>query len=243
VSTDPDVPLNDDPALEQESDVQTILSTHSPYVLEELPTEARILLMRDSTGMSCVYGASPEFALSKLDEILHPELSVFVEDRESMVLVRELIGCETDGHQMISRISIIPVGASNAVGTLGQLGGNDRLPFRSLAVVDGDAETPAHCFALPGRAAPERVVFEGLRANQWKHLPERFGIGAGNLIGYLEDAMLDPDHHQWPTQVGDRLLRSKASVWETLCIEWVKSCVTPSQKEQLINGIRNRLPH
>ena len=87
---------------------------------------------------------------------------------------------------------------------------------------------------MPGRAAPERVVFEELKAKQWQHLPERFGIGAGDLIGYLEDAMLDPDHHQWPKRVGDRLLRSKASVWETLCIEWVKSCATPSEKEHLI---------
>jgi predicted ATPase len=222
--------------------VQTIISTHSPYVLEELPTEARILLLRDSTGVSCIYGASPEFALSKLDEMLHPELSLFVEDRESVILLRELIGSETDGHEMISRLSIIPVGASNAVAMLGQLGGDNRLPFRSLAIVDGDTEAPVHCFTVPGRAAPERVVFEGLKAKQWQHLPERFGIGAGDLIGYLEDAMLDPDHHQWPKRVGDRLLRSKASVWETLCIEWVKSCATPSEKEQLINGIRNALP-
>ena len=45
--------------------VQIILSTHSPYVLEELPQEARVLLLPGPQGLSVVYGVSPEFAMSR----------------------------------------------------------------------------------------------------------------------------------------------------------------------------------
>src|SRR5262249_39629162 len=70
---------------------QIILSTHSPYVLEELPPEARVLLVPTPGGPGVLYGASPEFALTRIDEFVHPEAYVYVEDRTAEILVREII--------------------------------------------------------------------------------------------------------------------------------------------------------
>ena len=86
--------------------VQVIVSTHIPYVLEELPPEARVLLLPTSDGPNVLYGASPEFALTKLDEIVHPETFVYVEVRSAEVWLREIISRHGDGPTIMSRTRI-----------------------------------------------------------------------------------------------------------------------------------------
>lgn len=81
--------------------LQVIVSTHSPYILEELPEEARILLLPSATGPSVVYGPSAEFALSRLDEDVHPDLYAFVEDREAGVMLREILASSAAGDDLI----------------------------------------------------------------------------------------------------------------------------------------------
>ena len=123
--------------------IQVILSTHSPYVLEELPPEARVQL-------------------------------------------------------------------------LGVLGDENRLPYRSIAVVDGGETVSRGCITLPGDSAPERVVYDSLKLRQWQNIPARFRNWAGILLQALEDAMLEPDHHRWNELVGNVTHKSARSVWEIL---------------------------
>ncbi|MHB8495146.1 MAG: ATP-dependent nuclease, partial [Casimicrobiaceae bacterium] len=187
--------------------IQIVVSTHSPYVLEELPPEARVLLLPTSDGPNVLYGASPEFALTKLDEIVHPEAFVYVEDRSAQVWVREIIARHPDGQMIMSRIGVSPVGPANVVAMMGKLASEGKLPQPGLGVLDGDQPPADGCERLPGTDAPEQVVFLGLRARNWGSLHERFGIGAGDLHTYLEDAVLTPDYHRWPNRVGDRVLK------------------------------------
>lgn len=222
--------------------VQIIVSTHSPYVLEELPAEARILLVPSNAGPSILYGASPEFSLTKLDDIVHPEAFVFVEDRFGEVMVREIIAKHPEGADLLSRIRISPVGPANVVKVMGRLASEGKLPTKGLAILDGDQEASQGCHRLPGNDAPERVVFTGLRERNWGRLHERFGIGAGDLHTYLEDAVLNPDFHRWPSLVGDRILKSATSVWETVVTEWCRECLLDVDRDGLVGAIRATLP-
>lgn len=222
--------------------VQVIVSTHSPYVLEELPQEARVLLLPGPTGVNVVYGASPDFALSRLDEANHPELHVYVEDREAQVLVREILASSHDGAALLPRVQLVPVGPSNVVEILGGLASTGKLPNRGIGVLDGEMAAAPGCSVLPGGRAPERVVFEELQAKEWPELPARFGVGAGDLLTWLEDAMLGPDHHDWTKAVGDRVIKSSASVWEIMASQWVKTCLLDADRAKLIEAIRAALP-
>jgi predicted ATPase len=216
--------------------IQVILSTHSPYVLQELPQEARILLLPGPQGLSVVYGVSAEFAMSRLDDEVHPELHLFVEDREAEVLLREILASSEETGRLLQRVAINAVGASNVVAVLGELGKGGKLPYRSLAIVDGD-HIDANCLSLPGTLAPERMVYADLKAKHWPSLSLRFGIGAGTILTVLEDAMLEPDHHKWNAKVGDQILKSSASVWEVLANEWCKSCLDPIVRKALGEAI------
>ncbi|MDF2387103.1 AAA family ATPase [Nostoc ellipsosporum NOK] len=222
--------------------IQIILSTHSPYVLEELPQEARIMLLPGPSGTNIVYGATPEFALSRLDENAHPELYIFVEDRESEIFLREILASDSDSAELLTRLAIVPVGPSNVVQIMGSLAKNNKLPYKSIAVLDGDTTVSnGNCLNLPGTEAPERVVFRALKQLNWPDLPSRFGIGAGTLLTHLDDSMLEPDHHKWTSMVGDRVIKSATSVWETLVNQWCKSCLQEQERETLFREIRNAL--
>lgn len=216
--------------------IQIILTTHSPFVLQELPQEARILLLPGPQGLSVVYGISPEFAMSRLDDEVHPDVHVFVEDREAEILLREILASSEESAQLLHRIEVSPVGPSNVVALLGGLGQSGKLPYKSVAIVDGDHPDKG-CIALPGTLAPERMVYGELKAKDWPNLSQRFGVGAGTLLTAIEDAMLDPDHHRWNTKVGDQILKGAASVWEILANEWCKSCLNSDDRKKLVDGI------
>lgn len=216
--------------------IQVILSTHSPYVLQELPQEARILLLPGPQGLSIVYGVSAEFAMSRLDDEVHPDAHVFVEDREAETLVREMLVSSEETAKLIQRIEISPVGPANVVAMLGSLARSAKLPYKSIAIVDGDHADP-NCASLPGTIAPERMVYADLKAKGWPNLPQRFGMGAGSLLAALEDAMLEPDHHRWNTKVGDQILKSSQSVWEVLASEWCRSCLNAQSRKDLADAI------
>ena len=79
-----------------------------------------------------------------------------------------------------------------------------------MAIVDGDKREEADgCLAFPSSEAPEKAVFNGLKAKEWNNLENRFGIGAGTLYKVLNDAILLQDHHQWTTYVGDQIKKVK----------------------------------
>ena len=216
--------------------IQVVLSTHSPFVLQELPQEARILLLPGPQGLSVVYGVSADFAMSRLDDEVHPEAHVFVEDREAETLLREIFASNEGTAKLLQRIQISSVGPANVVAMLGSLGKAGKLPYRSLAIVDGDHVDP-NCFRLPGNVAPERMIYGDLKSKGWPNLAERFGIGAGTLLTVLEDAMLEPDHHKWNAKVGDQIVKSSVSVWEVLASEWCRSCLDSDGRKSLADAV------
>jgi len=219
---------------------QIILSTHSQFVLDELPQEARILLLPGPHGLNVVYGVSAQFAMSHLDDDVHPELYVFVEDREAAVLLREILASSPMGSGLLRRINISAVGAANVVSMLGNLAHGNKLPYRSIAVVDGDHVAP-NTIRLPGNLAPERQIYTDLKAKNWPNLTQRFGIGAGTLHTALDDALLEPDHHKWNARVGDVVIKSSASVWEQLATEWCRSCLMAEDRDVIVQNLSDSL--
>lgn len=223
--------------------LQIILSTHSPFVLEELPLQARIMLVKLSDHKEIVYGVSSQYALSTIDEVEHPEVYVHLEDDEAIIFFWEILKKDTARYdEYTKKISAKAVGSCSVVGTLNELAMQNKLPYKSISIVDGDKrEEYPRCISLPGTKAPERMIFEDLKALNWNRLDERFGIGAGTLFQYLDDATLLPDHHEWTTYVGNKIKRSKSSVWSIMVEEWCKQCLDSGAEEQFITNISNQL--
>lgn len=230
-------------SLARSKKLQIILSTHSPFVLEELPAVARVMLTRLSDRKGILYDISPEFALSTIDDVTHPELYVYVEDDEAVTLFWELLKQNSDRyHEYCAKIKAYPVGSCEVVGTLGTLGRQNKLPNKSIAIVDGDKKKEfPQCLAFPGNMSPERQIITDLKTIGWGQLDGRFGVGAGSLFKILDDAILLPDHHSWTTYIGDHLRKSNASVWSTLVEEWCAQCLLEEYKTTFFETIDNAL--
>lgn len=228
--------------LARKKKLQIILSTHSPFVLEELPEIARIMLVRLADKKDIIYGVSSEFALSTIDDVAHPELFVSLEDNESKTLFWEILKKDSDYTNLCKKISVSCVGNYNVINTLNQLSKAKKLPHMTLCIVDGDAkENVKDCLTLPGNSALEKQVIEDLKSIGWNNLDNRFGCGAGSLYTFLDDAMLLPDYHKWTEYIGDKVKKSKDVVWGILVEEWCKQCLEQEIAQSFINEVKAAL--
>lgn len=219
--------------------VQIIISTHSPFILEELPPVARIMLYRLSDRKEVLYGVSTDFALSSIDEVAHPEFYVFLEDEEAEGMFWELLRQNSQNYDSYrKRIETKTIGSCEVVAKMDDLQKTGKLPIKVLCLFDGDQKdrySGIHC--LPGIKAPEKQVLEDLQKKEWCDLDARFGQGAGSLFKILDDAILIPDHHKWTEYIGDNIRKSKKSVWETLVSCWCKECLSDEEKNQFCDMI------
>ena len=97
----------------RELELQIILTTHSPYVLDELPSDGRAYIMESDGQRRIIYGVSPEFAMSKMDDVPHHECDLYVEDIRAQILLTEIISARRP--ELVQRCQIIPAGAASVV--------------------------------------------------------------------------------------------------------------------------------
>ena len=66
-----------------------------------------------------IYGVSPEFAMTKMDDIPQPECDLYVEDVRAQTLLTEVLVVHAP--HLIERCQIIPYGAASVGQALGQM--------------------------------------------------------------------------------------------------------------------------
>ncbi|MCO7641905.1 AAA family ATPase [Pseudomonas sp. S 311-6] len=220
-------------------DLQIILTTHSPYVLDELPPEARIQILNEPSGKTIVSGVSPEFAMTRMDEETHPECDLYVEDERAESLLREML--VVFAPEIVSRCQIIPYGTASVGYALGQMANGQRFPRPSCVFVDGDQEERAGCLALPGGDAPERVVFNGLMRINWGDLHARISRGFGETADACLKAMNSEAHHQWVTEAANELLVAGSVLWQAMAAVWARNSANPEDLRKISEAIQAEL--
>lgn len=204
----------------RQMDLQIVISTHSPYVLEELPEEARLYIWEGASGREVIKGVSPQFAMTKMDLEQHPECDVYVEDNQAKVLLREILVVHAPA--LVPRCLISPYGAASVGLSLGQMAAGKRFPRPTCVFVDGDQSGGPGCEVLPGGDAPEVVVFEALRVAGWDGVAARVGRSHSQLADACNKAMTSDDHHDWIQLAADELTLSGDTLWQAMCSVWAK---------------------
>lgn len=115
---------------------QIVCSTHSQYILEELPSDGRILIQSSEVRTTITQGISSEFALSTLSGQNQPEMFVFVEDKVAQSFLQNVL-CE----EIRKRIDVKIIGsATNSIPT--QMEAHFREGSNNFCVImDGDQKT------------------------------------------------------------------------------------------------------
>lgn len=225
-------------AVARERECQIILTTHSPYVLDELPLKARAYILETSGLREIVSGVSPEFAMTKMDDEHHPECELFVEDARGAAFLGEILSRHAS--EIFIRCSIIPYGTANLGVALGQITNAKRFPRPTVVFLDGDQEQATGCILLPGSDAPERVVFETLRGQKWRHLWTRIGRDVSSVADACERAMTLPNHRDWVRFAANQLMCGGDALWQAMCSEWAE--LTPATEVRyIVDAIQDAL--
>ena len=217
--------------------LQIVITTHSPYVLEELPPDSRILLTRTKTGINVIYGASTEFCMSQIDERLHPELTICVEDIKSKEAAIQLL--RKYSPDILSRVNIVFVGAANIVQTLSDT--NEEFPYKIVGVLDADQNPKRSCLKIPGSVAIEKEIIDSLKVRGVKELSDRLGISAESLSRELEIIVTYHDHHSWCRELSNRLKVSEESLWNSMVFLWVNKFLSENEVQNFGQLIERKL--
>jgi predicted ATPase len=199
----------------RERELQIVLTTHSPYVLDELPLEARAyIIKRAGMAREIVYGVSAEFAMSKMDDVPHTECDVYVEDERAGMLVTEVLTAHMPS--LVHRCRTIPYGAASVGRALGIMNEQKRWPRPTCVFLDADVEDAPGCHKLPGDGAPEVEVFSASQQDRIAAVATRTGRPFSDVADAISQAMVLDDHHEWVRFAASKLLLSSDTLWQAV---------------------------
>jgi predicted ATPase len=224
----------------RELELQVILTTHSPFILAELPSEARAHIIEINGHRTIVYGVSPEFAMTKMDDIPMYECDLYVEDVRSQVMLTEILVAHARSELVLS-CQMIRCGTASVGQALGLMVNQHRFPRPSRVFLDGDQAESVGCVILPGEDAPERVVFEQLKKRGWLQVAKRTGREHAALADACSRAMLSQNHHTWVNSAATSLLVGGDILWQAMCAEWAANCLTADDAKKVVQPVEDAL--
>lgn len=221
--------------------LQIVISTHSPYVLNELPSDARILLTRINGGIEVFYGPSTELCLTQIDEDLHYELYVLVEDVRAASVVREIL--RNSMPDILKRVGIISVGTADIVKKFEEFASSGKCPFPIIGLVDADQKDMKDITKLPGEFAPEKQIIQDIiKGKHYNQICSLLGgVDMKMIKKEIEDVQTTSDFGKWIEKIAQRLVVSQETLWDCLTTVWVKNCLTSAQQEGISKPINERL--
>lgn len=177
-------------------EIQLVLTTHSPYILAEIPEEGRCYISQTPEGKNILKGVSTEFAMSKMDDENYPECEIYIEDDFSKVFLEKIIS--SVNYELTQRLAFVSFGAASVGKQLGIMVKQNRFLRKTLVFLDGDQDSAEGCHILPGGNCPEYIVFNSLKELKpypWKGVEEKIEREYVDVADNLERAMLEPDVH------------------------------------------------
>jgi predicted ATPase len=229
--------IRDLATLARQKEVQIILTTHSPYVLEELPARARIQVTEVNGQKTLLNGISPYFAMTKMDDAQHVQVDVYVEDNEAKIFVEEVLA---QHRPMLSPTTLVsPCGPASVGRALGQMIYAKRFAKPTVVLLDADQDVSDGCNILPGSGQPpERFVFEKVREANFGNLPEMLKRDYASVSAAINSAMAIDDHHHWLAHVANELRVPADVVWRAMAAEWAETLATEEELTRIIHRRR-----
>lgn len=225
--------------ISREKKAQFIVTTHSPYIMEELLPEARVHILGSTDNKRVVFGVSPEFALTKMDDIAVPELEVYAEDARAKILIEEIIASR--GLEYLSRMTITPFGKASVGKALGLMKSENRFRQKTIVVLDGDQDPSIGCLLLPGNDAPEVTVFLELQADRWQSIADKLARSHSDMVDLCNRVMTEQDHHNWVKDVADHLLVGGDELWRAMARRWCTITSHSQNCDELFEQIRSEI--
>lgn len=183
---------------------QIILTTHSEFVLQALPSSSTIYLHRTPTGIFPIPGITASQAKSLMTEGHVKALHVFVEDEVAKSVLREII-LRIDP-QFLQVIEIHPLGDEFFIGKAAEPLQATGLPISVVRDADKGDNPKKNIFKLPGTMPPEKEIFQNTQIID--HINSIYGFDLTDFNATLADV----DHHEWFERLASRIGQDKSAL-------------------------------
>lgn len=188
---------------------QILLSTHSEFILEALPSQSRIYLMRTEKGITTIPGLTALQAKSLMAQGHVKSLYILVEDECAKAVLCEIL--RRADPDFLRSVDIVPVGGANLIGKTVRALKSTGLPV--VGVLDGDMnDAPReNIFKLPGKYPPEKELFASYAVKGY--MQQTYAINLDDFAATLSGV----DHRNWFSRLaayinqGELALISEAS--------------------------------
>ena len=168
---------------------QIMITTHSEFILEALPSQSRVYLKKVEEGIYPIIGLTALQAKSLMAEGHIKALYILVEDNCAKAVLNEIIR-RVDA-DFLRSIGIFPAGDADTIARTIRTLKSTGLPV--AAVRDGDKgdQPNENIFKLPGTLPPEKELFSNEAVKDY--IFSMYGVNLNDFRVGLEGV----DHHYW----------------------------------------------
>lgn len=212
---------------------QIVLTTHSSTLLNSLPADARVMLLRDAAGVAAFPQMSAARARSVLSGGQHRDLCVLVEDDFAKLLLTEMI--RTVDPMLLRCIEVHGVGDTKAVRSGALFMQRLKRPYAAVRDPDIGPEPAIGLFSFPGTLPPEREVYG--QADVRQQLKSEFGVDVENVLAQHNVT----DHHEFTKVLADEA-SALPGYLSTCAIKTYLSSIGIAVYKPLVQAIQGRLP-
>lgn len=212
---------------------QIVLTTHSSTLLNSLPADSRVMLLRDAEGVAAFPQMSAARARSILSGGHHRELVVLVEDDFAKLLLTEMIRLVDP--QLLRCVDIHGVGDTKAVRSGALLMQRLRRPYAAVRDADIGPEPKLGLYSFPGTHPPEKEVYAStvVRAA----IAKEFGVDVEHVLTQRDVT----DHHDFTKVLAEEASATQGYL-STFAVKAYLSGVGSAGYMPLVQLIQSRLP-
>lgn len=147
-------------------EIQFLITTHSPTLLDNTDIYSRILIKQDLKNIVSISDCETWLANSVLGTKIQNKIEILVEDNMSSLLLKEIIA--NKNRYLFEKLLITQIGGEGNIRKV--LSSHTILKSSKLVgILDGDqtinANEPERLFKLPGKESPEKVLLNFISSN------------------------------------------------------------------------------
>jgi predicted ATPase len=187
---------------------QILLTSHSEFILQALPTASRIYLDRQGASIHPIPGLTPTQARSLMADGKVKALNILVEDETAKAILSAIV--RRHAPRLLPTWGIHIGGDKDRIGTTVRCVQDTGIAL--AAVRDGDVgDAPKqNIFKLPGTMPPEKEIFQSPVFE--KYVNETYGM----VLADFRTGLIGKDHHQWFDMLASKIgVNAISLIWES----------------------------
>lgn len=168
---------------------QILLTTHSEFILQALPSSSRIYLNKRNDAIDTIIGLTALQAKSLMTQGHVKALHILVEDPTGEAILCEIV--RRVDPDFLRSVGVYPAGSSEVIGRTVRTLQSTNLPVAAVRDGDKGASPGDNIFKLPGTLPPEKELFACNAVREF--IQQTYGLNLNDF----ETGLTGVDHHQW----------------------------------------------